>query len=100
VTGTVANCIAKATVTCEATINCRFARSWSASGNVLTLASDCSDGTSRDVRLSFTRDPQTGAFGNVTLLTVGGETGWSHNDFLWRFRKCPGTDEEQCASLH
>jgi len=80
VTGTVGNV--------EASLACRFARSWrSLDPRVLELESDCDDGTRRTVVLAFPEGDE-GAGLYPTVESVAGETGWEHVDFAWAWRKC------------
>lgn len=67
---------------------------------VLVFAGGCDDGVACDlaVELAVDASHDTGWGGaGGTLLTVGGETGWSHHNWEWAFRKCPaGTTPANC----
>ncbi|MEZ4403217.1 MAG: hypothetical protein R3B06_24545 [Kofleriaceae bacterium] len=68
---------------------------------MLVIDGVCSDGVAREVEIGLAADSSSdadwsGAGG--TLLTVGGEEGWSHDNWEWSFRKCrPGTGPSDCV---
>jgi hypothetical protein len=103
VTGSVANCVPRVPgERCEAALTCVFGDRWSSrSSSVLVIAGACSDGVARDIAIELAADSSSntgwgGAGG--TLLSVGGETSWSHDNWPWAFRKCPaGTDPATCV---
>jgi hypothetical protein len=90
VTGSVANCVGSG---CQASLSCVFGASWySLDASHLAIAGDCSDQVPRDIVIELAADPSSntsfdGAGG--TVVSVGGETGWSHDNWDWVFRKCP-----------
>jgi hypothetical protein len=88
--------------TCDAELTCVFGAAWwSLGADTLVILGDCSDGTPREIAIQLAADPSSntewgGAGG--TLLTVGGEAGWSHDNWDWAFRKCPpGTGPATCV---
>jgi hypothetical protein len=102
VTGSVANCEpAETGGWCEGTVTCVFGDAWWSRGpSTLVIAGDCSDGAAREIVIALSED-STGnsSFGGAggTLMTVGGEAGWSHDNWAWSFRKCPaGTGVANC----
>jgi hypothetical protein len=100
VTGSVANCVATPERGCTGTVSCVFGDAWySAGASTLYVVGRCSDGTPRDIRLSFETDASANATGGaeVKLVSVGGDPRWSHDNWAWAFRKCaPGTTEKTC----
>jgi len=80
VTGSVARCLPRGDVEhCDATPSCVFADAWWSRGpETLVVTGACSDGTPRDIVL----EPATGR-----VISVGGEPGWSHDNWIWAFRK-------------
>jgi hypothetical protein len=102
VTGSVARCTpVPPQESCIGTPTCVFGDRWySLNDRVLVFAGVCSDNLARDLVIGLAADPthdtdRGGAGG--TLLTVGGETGWSHDNWTWSFRKCPaGTTPANC----
>lgn len=105
VTGSVARCVPTPSEGwCEAEPTCLFGAAWQSSGaSTLIVAGECSDGRPREIRLAFDDDPtddDRAGGARVTLESVGGERGWSHDNFEWAFRRCPaGTDAAACAGL-
>jgi hypothetical protein len=103
VTGSVANCVAAdGSRSCEATVTCVFGDTWfSRSPSTLVILGSCSDAVAREIVLELAADPaqdsEWGGAGGV-LVTVGGEPGWSHDNWDWAFRKCrAGTDSTTCV---
>jgi hypothetical protein len=103
VTGSVANCVpAPGSSSCESTISCVFGDEWfSRSSSTLVIVGTCSDLTSREIVIEMNADPSAntewGGSG-AGLVTVGGDTGWSHDNWDWAFRKCrAGTDPTSCV---
>lgn len=102
VTGSVARCTpAEPGGFCQGAPTCLFGDRWHSQGErVLVFAGVCSDQVARDIVIQL--EPDTG--GNTgwggaggTLVSVGGETGWSHDNWPWAFRKCPpGTTPVTC----
>ena len=76
-----------------AALQCVFGASWhSVAGERLIIEGRCTDGSSRNIELGFTSPAaQNGVGGGATvdLISVGGEQGWIHPGFDWRFKKCP-----------
>lgn len=100
VTGSVSDCVAEPdNVWCEAERTCVFGDRWhSEDDQTLVIEGQCTDGISRDIVLHFGNDPSQNAESgaDVTLLTVDGQTGWSHNGWEWAFRKCQD-DGSECG---
>lgn len=101
VTGSVARCEPPGGPGCTGTPSCVFGDRWySTSDRVVVFAGVCSDHVARDIAIELAADPthDTGWGGaGGTLLTVGGETGWTHDNWDWAFRKCPaGTTPATC----
>jgi hypothetical protein len=102
VTGSVASCLpTPETPRCAGEITCVFGDQWFSRGaSTLVVVGDCSDATAREIVIAMAADPASntrwgGAGG--TLVTVGGEAGWSHDNWDWAFRKCQtGTDPTSC----
>lgn len=102
VTGSVARCVpAQPGERCEADLTCTFGETWwSLGANRLVIVGDCADGVAREIAIDLRDDASansewSGAGG--TLVTVGGEAGWSHDNWEWGFRKCPaGTGPDDC----
>ena len=102
VTGSVARCTpAPPQDSCLGTPTCVFGDRWSSQGDrTLVIAGVCSDQVARDVVIQLPADAshaaQWGGAG-ATVLTVGGEPGWAHDNWSWAFRKCPpGTSAQTC----
>ncbi len=91
VTGTVS--------TADRSVICRFAESWSATdARTLRFGSLCTDGVAREVVLDLKTD-SPGDWGyEPEIVSVGGESGWIHPDFPWRFLKCL-PDRSNCKPL-
>jgi hypothetical protein len=89
VTGSVANCVPTNGVDhCEGAVSCVFGTEWhSLDSTHVSIAGTCSDGQARDIEIEMTADPQ--------VLSVGGQTGWSHDNWAWSFRKC--ADSTTCT---
>ena len=101
VTGSVANCEKNQTATCVGTISCVFGKEWySLDSATLIIVGTCSDGVARDIRIAFAKDASSNTeFGGsgATLVSVDGDTKWSHDNWDWAFRRCPaGTTEVTC----
>jgi hypothetical protein len=102
VTGSVARCTPTPPQdTCQGTPTCLFGDRWrSTSDRIVVLAGVCSDGVARDIAIELdaaTGDDSDWNGAGATVLTVGGETGWSHDNWTWSFRKCPpGTAPATC----
>lgn len=100
VTGSVANCVpASGEARCTGTVSCVFGSAWGSIDAVtLVIAGDCSDGTSRPITLAFDPDSSMNAdFGaNATIVSVGGDPSWSHDNWDWAFQKCPDGIEATC----
>jgi hypothetical protein len=70
---------------------CAFGPSWYSRGvDTLVIDGACTDQVARDIELQFSDETRTAA---VTVLSVGGEAGWSQRA-AWRFEKC---DLHPCA---
>jgi hypothetical protein len=88
VTGTVA----------RADVVCRFGSQWhSLSESRLVIQGDCSDDVAREIELNFTRVLGTETF-DAQVISVGGEVGWSHQDWAWSWARC-GSPETCLLSL-
>ena len=79
----------------QSSLQCVFGSTWrSAEAKRLFITGDCTDGTGREIELSFESPASQNAApegATVSLISVGGEPGWLHPDFDWRFKKCrPG----------
>lgn len=102
VTGSVARCTPEAPgETCAGAPTCVIGDRWHSAGDhVVVFAGVCSDGVARDLAIELAADASHDtAWGGAggTLLTVGGEPGWSHDNWTWAFRKCPtGTTPATC----
>lgn len=99
VTGSVARCVPTAPEEqCQGEPTCVFGLRWRSAGpRLLSVDGVCSDGVRRPIVLELTAaDDATG--GPATVRTVGGETGWSHDNWSWWFRRCPADATfETCA---
>jgi hypothetical protein len=102
VTGSVINCVpASGQDTCQSDRTCVFGSEWYSRGaNRLVIVGECSDGVSRPIELTFNSDSSTNASGgaNATLVSVGGDAGWSHDNWDWAFVKCPDGVEATCPA--
>ena len=103
VTGTVANCTpAPPNDRCESELVCVFGDQWwSKSSRHLVILGECTDGRAREIEIELAADASSNTeFGGAggTLLVVDGETGWSHNNWEWAFRKCAG-DPDDCSQF-
>ncbi len=101
VTGSVARCTpTPPEETCRGTPTCVFGDRWHSQGDrVLVFAGVCDDGVARDIAIELAADAShdTELGGPGTVLTVGGEAGWAHDNWSWAFRKCPaGTTPATC----
>ncbi|MBL4633792.1 MAG: hypothetical protein JKY56_07960 [Kofleriaceae bacterium] len=98
-TGFVRSCAWGATDCEYPGVTCSFGDEWRSAGPAdLIIASNCSDGLSRDVHLTFSPDTSSNSEGGsgATVLEVDGETGWEAGA-IWAFLKCPaGADESAC----
>lgn len=103
VTGSVARCVpAPDQGLCLDDLTCVFGTSWWSRGaDELVILGACSDGVAREIAIQLAADASSntgwgGAGG--TLVSVGGEDGWSHDNWEWAFRKCPpGTGATDCT---
>ena len=77
------------------TVRCTFGDRWhSLDDATLVVASACDDGGQREVTLGFSADAAGNAVdAGVEVVAVDGETGWFHDDFEWRWRKCPASGD-------
>lgn len=101
VTGSVANCVSEpTTMWCETDLTCVFGERWrSEDSQTLVIEGLCSDDVVRDIVLELDRDSSQNsefAMEPTTLLSVGGQTDWSHNNWDWAFRKCQD-DGSECG---
>lgn len=101
VTGSVARCVGAG---CESELTCVFGQQWWSEGaSRLVIVGECSDQRAREIVIAVDEDASSNtSFGGAggTLLSVGGELGWSHDNWDWSFRKCaPGTDPASCSAL-
>jgi hypothetical protein len=71
-------------------IRCSFAHRWySTDDATLVIDGNCSDGKYREIMLGFADDPTANTIdADVVVVSVGGEDGWSHEDWQWRWRRC------------
>lgn len=104
VTGSVAACVPTPEQgRCQAELTCVFGATWWSRGSdTLVIAGDCSDAAPREIVLRFAADAtgnSSAGGGGATLLTVGGDANWSHDNWDWVFRKCPSGDVTACRSL-
>lgn len=79
----------------EQTRWCWFGDAWSGQGDsTLAIDGTCDDGVAREIVLGFPDDQAMNTIGvGVEVLSVGGEEGWGHYSFEWRWVKCtPGAD--------
>jgi hypothetical protein len=95
------HCVTGSVANANASVSCVFGASWySLDASHVAIAGDCSDVTPRDIVIELAVDPSSNtSFGGAggTLVTVGGEAGWSHDNWDWVFRKCPsGADPSSC----
>lgn len=81
--------------------SCVFGSEWFSRGSSkLVIIGDCSDDVAREIEIEMAADASSnsswgGAGG--TLVSVGGASGWIHDNWDWAFRKCPaGTDPTTC----
>lgn len=100
VTGSIANCVpAPGQGRCTGTISCVFDDTWGSIGDsTLVIATTCSDAIARPLTLTFNADSSMNAgFGaNATIVDVGGDANWSHDNWDWAFQKCPDGVESTC----
>lgn len=100
VTGSVANCTpASPYESCTGDLTCVFGGEWWSKGPAgLVIVGDCSDGAARPIEFSFDPDSSGNAgFGaNAALVSVGGDAGWSHDNWDWAFQKCPDGNVDTC----
>lgn len=89
VTGSVGHCPAGGQ-DCASSETCVFGSPWASRGpTTLIITGDCFDGVARPIEIALDR--------GADVVSVGGETGWSHNNWDWAFRKCDGV--EPCGQL-
>ncbi len=101
VTGSVANCVPESPAqgSCTSDLTCVFGSQWySLDASTLVIIGDCSDGLARPIRFAFNPDSSGNAgFGaNATLISVAGDSNWSHDNWEWAFQKCTDGNEETC----
>lgn len=103
VTGSVARCVPEApSYRCDADLTCVFGDAWWSRGaDTLVILGDCADAVPREIVIRLAADPssntQWGGAGG-TLVSVGDDVAWSHDNWAWAFRKCrPGTDPSSCV---
>jgi hypothetical protein len=69
-------------------VRCALDAWWASEGNHrVAFGSACTDGTQRTIMLAFQEDDPTQA-AMPTIESVGNESGWTHRDQLWMWRKC------------
>lgn len=99
-TGSVANCKPEAPYeSCTSELTCVFGSEWySTSSSSTVIAGDCSDGIERPIQFEFNPDSSGNAdFGaNATLISVGSDANWSHDNWEWAFLKCPDGNPDTC----
>ena len=100
VTGSVARCLpTPPEQSCRGTPTCVFGDRWH-SDRVLVIAGVCDDHLARDIAVELAADPTHDAdWGGAggTVLTVGDDPAWAHDNWDWAFRKCPaGTTPANC----
>lgn len=63
---------------------------WAPDHDTLAIDGVCSDDFAREIRLGFPTDAAGNAGGqtDVQVVSVGGETGWVHDVFAWRWTIC------------
>jgi hypothetical protein len=79
-------------------VHCVFGDRWgSVDDATLVVDGECDDGVPRAITLGFPRDASGNATGvaEVEVVSVGGEGGWAHDSFEWRWMKCD--DGFDCA---
>lgn len=74
-------------------LRCEFGAAWhSISESRLMIETTCTDGVARTAELSFLSEAARNGMdlgAKVSLVSVGGQSGWIHPDAQWRFKKCP-----------
>ncbi len=101
VTGSVANCVPDPQMgPCIGDTTCVFGNEWFSRGSsTLVIVGECSDAVAREIVIEMNADPSSNtSFGGAggTLVSVGGSSTWSHDNWDWAFRKCEGADVEAC----
>ena len=75
-------------------LRCLFGDRWTAAdGETLVIDGACDDGIDRDIVLGFPSDPSGNATGQtaIDIRSVGGDAGWLHSPWEWRWQKCGET---------
>ena len=79
--------------------SCVFGETWwNTDAFTLVILGQCSDDRFREIALTFERSPGLGVdLGAPTKIVVGGESGWEHDNWPWRFLLCnAGETEATC----
>lgn len=85
----------------RAGVRCVLAGQWySVDDATLVIDGDCSDGRFREIVLGFGANPASNAIdAEVVVVSVGGEDGWTHDDWRWRWRQCGVDSALECNPL-
>ncbi|MBA3463805.1 MAG: hypothetical protein H0T46_27865 [Deltaproteobacteria bacterium] len=95
------HCVTGSVAKMQTSLSCVFGASWySLDASHVAIAGDCSDQVPRDIVIELAADPSSNtSFGGAggTVVSVGGEPDWSHDNWDWVFRKCPsGSTPTSC----
>ena len=81
--------------------SCVFGDEWFSRGSSkLVVVGACSDQVDREIVIEMAADASSNTgFGGAggTLISVGGEAGWTHDNFDWAFRRCTSSDLSACS---
>lgn len=82
----------------ESGVRCVLAGQWrSVDEATLIVDGNCNDGRYREIALGFDEHAAGNAVdAEVVVLSVGGEDGWVHDDWRWRWRQCAAPTIESC----
>ena len=81
-------------------ITCAFGGTWTSTGALLVIDSECSDGIDRAIELELTSPASSNASGaTVVIRDVGDEPGWQPPQWGWALRKCADVPSCRTAGI-
>lgn len=78
-------------------VTCTFGDRWAArDGGAVAIDGDCSDGQDREILLSF-GDTSASGSGEISVISVAGQPGWTHEGWPWRALRCGDAPGLRCS---